>query len=134
MCLVIMYILFYVCTLQVTDFLCAPVLTSLKRQCNCFQRYIPMCTKCGIRMATFNRSSKMNVAVRGLTVAMAKVISRLIQVLLKTSERKQPPLFSCRFQNGTSFNISTGAVTLYYEMNGLYSNFGLFVACFIITK
>lgn len=51
-----------------------------------------------------------------------------------TSERKQPPLFSCRFQNGTTFNISTGAVTPYCEMNSPYSNYSVFVACCVVPK
>ena len=50
-----------------------------------------------------------------------------IQVLLMTSHWKSPPLFSCRFQNGTTFNISMGAVTPYYiKKNSPYSNSGLF--------
>ena len=72
-----------------------------------------MSTNCGIGIATFNRSFKRNIAV--FCVVWRSQWPKLYPGFVDDlTYWKSPPLFSCRFQNGTTFNISMGAVTPYY--------------------
>ena len=59
-----------------------------------------------------------------------------IQVLLLTLHRKNLPPLLCRFQSGTSSNISLSVASSYYEIDKKYSNkrYGMFIASCALPK
>ena len=59
-----------------------------------------------------------------------------IQVVLLTSQRKNPPPLFCRFQSATNSNTSLSVPSSYYEIDTKYSNkrYGMFVASCALPK